>query len=149
MKEDLKKNLICYYDFMVAYQNLLRDKGEFNVTNLSCTDGKILLSPWPASCGSVSWFGKKVGTHQVIHLLNFTNSTTMNWRDNKGLQAAPSVIKNVTLAFSAEKTVKSVWIASPDLAGGSSVSLSFTQSDDKVRFIVPYLKYWDMIVVEY
>ncbi len=149
MKEDLKRNLICYYDFLVAYQNLLRDKGEFSVPNLSCTDGKISLSPWPASCGSVAWFSKQAGTRQVIHLLNFTNSTTMNWRDNKGLQAAPSDIKNATLAFSAEKTVKSIWIASPDLAGGSSVSLSFTQTDDKVRFIVPYLKYWDMIVVEY
>jgi dextranase len=149
MNEDLTKSLVWYYDFMVAYQNLLRDKGEFNAPNLRCTDGKISLSHWPASCGSVAWFGKKTDTRQVIHLLNFSSSTTMNWRDNKGLQVAPSVIKNASLAFSSDKPVKSIWMASPDLAGGSSFELSFVQSDDKVRFIVPYLKYWDMIVVEY
>jgi len=149
MREDLKKTLINYYDFMVAYQNLLRDGGTFNSVILSCQDAKVSLDTWPASQGKVAYFGRKVGSRQVIHLINFSNSTTMKWRDNNGIQAEADFIKGASLNFTADGTVKNIWIASPDVTGGSSRLLNFVQNGNNVGFVIPELKYWDMVVVEY
>ena len=44
MKEDLKASLINYYDFLVAYQNILRDGGNFNSPVLTCSNGIMSLS---------------------------------------------------------------------------------------------------------
>ncbi len=149
MKDDLKVALTSYYDFLVAYQNLLRDGGNFNDVSLSSIDNKILISKWPASQGSVACFGKKVGSSQVIHLINFKDSKTNKWRDNTGIQIAPALIKNAQLVLSSDAAVKKIWVASPDRLGAASRSVNFAQSGNKVSFILPELKYWSMIVVEY
>jgi dextranase len=149
MKDDLKKALPSYYDFLVAYQNLLRDGGVFNDVSISSIDGKISLAKWPASQGHVACFGKKVGNSQVIHLINFKDSKTTNWRDNTGIQVAPALIKDAQLVFTSDAAVKKMWVASPDIIGAGSRSVNFAQNGNKVSFILPELKYWSMIVVEY
>lgn len=149
MKDDLKSALVTYYDFLVAYQNLLRDGGTFNNVTLTSPDNKMMIAKWPASQGTVAVAGKKVDKNQVIHLINFTNSITQNWRDNKGVQAAPVLIKDAKLILTSDAAVKKIWMASPDIIGGASRSLNFVQTGNKVSFVLPELKYWDMIVVEY
>jgi dextranase len=149
MKDDLKRTLISYYDFLVAYQNLLRDGGVFNDVSINSIDGKISISKWPASQGHVACFGKKVGNNQVIHLINFKDSKTTNWRDNTGIQVAPALIKDAQLVLTSDAAVKKIWMASPDIIGAASRSVNFAQSGNKVSFILPELKYWSMIVVEY
>lgn len=149
MKDDLKKALATYYDFLVAYQNLLRDGGTFNDVSVSSIDDKISISKWPASQGTVACFGKKTGSSQVIHLINFKDSKTTNWRDNTGIQVAPAMIKDAQLVLTSDAAVKKIWVASPDIVGAASRSVNFAQSGNKVSFILPELKYWSMIVVEY
>ncbi|HAQ18676.1 MAG TPA: cycloisomaltooligosaccharide glucanotransferase [Prolixibacteraceae bacterium] len=149
MKDDLKSALVNYYDFLVAYQNLLRDGGAFNNVTLTSSDHKMLIGVWPVSQGTVAAFGKKVENTQVIHLINFTNSTTQNWRDNTGIQAAPVLIKDARLMLTSNAAVKKMWMASPDIIGGASRSLNFVQTGNKVSFTLPELQYWVMIVVEY
>ncbi|VBB48712.1 conserved exported hypothetical protein [uncultured Paludibacter sp.] len=150
MKEDLKKSLEDYYDFLVAYQNLLRDGGTFNNIMLESSDNKMTMSSWPASQGSVAVFGKNINNNtQVVHLINFTNSTTQKWRDNSGSQVQPAVIKDAKVILTTSKKVKKIWIASPDFVGGASRVLNFKQSSDKLYFILPELMYWDMIVLEF
>lgn len=149
MKDDLKKALTTYYDFLVAYQNLLRDGGTFNDVSLSSLDGKISIAKWPASQGYIASLGKKVGSSQVIHLINFKDSKTTNWRDNTGIQIAPALIKDAQLVLTSDAAVRKIWVASPDIIGGASRSVNFAQSGNKVSFILPELKYWSMIVVEF
>ena len=149
MKDDLKNSLVNYYDFLVAYQNLLRGGGTFNSVTLTSADSIMMLSKWPASQGTVAVAGKKAGDNQVIHLINFTNSTTQNWRDSKGIQAVPVVIKDAKLVLTSDASVKRIWMASPDITGGASRSLNFAQTGTNVSFILPELHYWDMLVVEY
>jgi len=149
MKDDLKSSLVNYYDFLVAYQNLLRDGGSFNTIDISSTDKKMTISTWPAAAGSVAVFGKKVNSTQVIQFINFTNSKTQNWRDNTGIQVAPIIINDAKVVFTSATPVKKIWTASPDFIGGASRSLNFVQTGNKVSFILPELQYWDMVVVEY
>jgi len=149
MKDDLKKALPSYYDFLVAYQNLLRDGGIFNDVSLRSLDGKISIAKWPASQGYAACLGKKIENSEVIHLINFKDSKTTNWRDNTGIQVAPALIKDAQLVLTSDATVKKIWVASPDIIGGASRSVNFAQSGNKVSFILPELKYWSMIVIEY
>lgn len=149
MKDDLIEALVKYYDFLVAYENLLRDGGDFNTVTLTSIDGKISLENWPAKEGYVAYFGKKFDSMQVIHLINFTNATTLEWRDNSGIQISPVVVKNAKLMFSFDKKVKKIWMSSPDFLGGTSFVLNFNQIGNKVSFMLPELQYWDMLVIEY
>ncbi|WP_439882602.1 glycoside hydrolase family 66 protein [Pontibacter sp. MBLB2868] len=147
MKGDLQKALPGYYDFMVAYQNLLRDGGTFNEPALSSI-GQVRLSNWPANRGDVAVVGKEVGNKQIIHLINFTNANSLNWRDNSGTQPYPQAIQNVKLSLATSKAVKRVWVASPDFQQGVPQELTFTQNNGQVSFTLPYLQYWDMLVIE-
>ncbi len=149
MKGDLRDALIHYYDFLVAYENLLRDGGVTNTPSVACLDGKMALNQWPPQIGSVAISGRDMGNEQIIHLLNFTNANSLNWRDTNGTQTTPNTIMNTKVSFSTTKIVKNVWMASPDYKDGTPQVLSFTQTGGNVVFTLPSLQYWDMVVVEY
>ncbi|WP_222707256.1 glycoside hydrolase family 66 protein [Pontibacter qinzhouensis] len=149
LRQDLKSAMVAYYDFLVAYQNLLRDGGSFNNPTVTAGDSKLKLAAWPAAAGSVATFGKLVGNQQILHFINFNNSKTQNWRDNTGTQTAPIQVNDAKLSFIATGPVKKLWTATPDIIGGASRSLNFSQNGNQVSFTLPELNYWSMVVVEY
>lgn len=148
MSAELKSSLLEYYDFMTAYQNLLRDGGVFTNPAINTGDGKMNLSSWPPTMGKVSAIEKQVGSRHIVHLLNFTNANSLNWRDTDGTQKVPEVIKKAMINLTHSGTVTRVWYASPDYNGGNAVELVFSQNGSNINFKVPFLQYWGMIVVE-
>lgn len=149
MKRETKQNLTYYYDFLVAYQNLLRDGGTFSSIKVQSTDNKLIFNNWPASQGEVAVVSKRFTNRDVLHLINFTNANSMEWRDTNGNQTAATTVSGIGISISAGKTVSKVWIASPDINGGVAQSINFTQSGNEINLTVPSLKYWDMVVLEY
>lgn len=148
MGSELKDALVHYYDFLVAYQNLLRDGGTFGSPNVSSTNG-IALSAWPPQQGKVAVVGKEVGNRQVLHLLNFLSATSPLWRDNSGTQPLPQRVGELKLSYATTRQVRRVWFASPDVDGGTSKDVAFAQTASAVTFTLPSLTYWDMVVVEF
>lgn len=148
MKDDLKNAIINYYDFLVAYENLLRDGGTFNTVSLNCTNGKMDLGAWPPQLGKVAVQGKVVGNRQIFHLINFANAAHFQWRDTNGNQTIPNTIIGSNLKTSISHPVTTVWVASPDVNYGVPQKLQFTQNGNTVSFTLPQLKYWDMVVIE-
>jgi len=149
MKTDLQLALVDYYDFLVAYQNLLRDGGTFSDVDIKAPDGEMNIAKWPASNGLVASFGKIFDDKQVIHLINFKNSTTNEWRDNQGIQSIPALIRNAAMVYTTTEKIKSIWTASPDMIGAASRQLNFEQTGNQVSFMLPELKYWSMVVIEF
>lgn len=149
MKPDLQQALIHYYDFLTGYENLLRDGGTFNQPDLVSADGKTTINNFPPQSGSISVTGKDMGTSEVIHLINFANATSFDWRDTNGTQAAPKTFQNISYILTTGKKVKNLWMASPDINGGVAQQLPFTSSGNTISFTLPSLQYWDMIVAEY
>ena len=98
--------------------------------------------------GKVAAVGKQVGSREIIHLLNFSNANSLNWRDTDGSQKVPDIIKQAMLNLSHSGAVTKIWYASPDYNGGAAVELAFSQNGSNVNFKVPQLQYWGMIVVE-
>lgn len=149
MKTALRKALVNYYDFLVAYQNLLRDGGSFSSYTVQSTDNKLNINNWPADKGQVAVVGKKVENKDVIHLINFSNANSMEWRDNNGNQTEPTLVQEAAIKIIASNSAKQVWFASPDINGGVAQKINFTQTGSEIALTLPSLKYWDMIVVEY
>jgi len=147
MSAELKDDLISYYDFSVAYQNLLRDGGSFNSPDISSIDESVTLSDWPPKTGSVAVIGKQLENRQIIHLINFSTNT-LDWRDTNGTKTTPFIIDGLRVTYGTNQQVNKIWFASPDLNFGSAFELDFESEGDQVTFVVPYLKYWDMLVIE-
>lgn len=153
MSEELKTAIIRYYDFMTAYQNLLRGAStdaEFE-SDLRCTDTskKINMNAWPPKQGGITSYSKKVEGKDVIHLLNFRNIDNLSWRDLDGERKAPRKTLETPLTMTTKNKVKRIWTASPDTHAGAAQELAFTQKGDVVEFTLPELNYWSMIVIEY
>jgi len=145
MSAQLQKDIVKYYDFLVAYENVLRDGRTFNNVTLS---GGTNVRYWPPVQGKVATVGASWNGKQVFHLLNYTQAQTMNWRDDNQVQPVPSTISNLSLNFPYSTSINKIWVASPDFNHGLPQQVTFTQSNGTVTFSVPQLKYWTMVVVE-
>lgn len=146
MEDGLKSSLMEYYDFMVAYQNLLRDGGIFNIPQV--ISGDISINNWPPITGNASVIGKQLDGKSVIQLLNFDGVSTLSWRDNNKIQTKPKTFESFHLSIKVNGPVSRVWFASPDFKGGASQELEFKRNDGSIDITVPYLEYWSMIVIE-
>lgn len=146
MKSDLKSALVNYYDFLTAYQNILRDDVENIPLTVDAVSG-VTLSKYQ-SLGKVYYFAKKKVNKTILHLLNFTNASTLQWADQQGIQTEPKLIQNFRIKITLAEKVKCVWFASPDTLNCSPQPLNFTSSEGFIEVDVPSLKYWDMIIVE-
>ena len=149
MKADLQDALVHYYDFLVAYENLLRDGGEFNTLDVTSVDTKYSVVGWGPQQGKLVTLNKKVGGMQVVHLFNFLKADSVSWRDLDGTMPEPDQLDDVVIDVPVTGEVKRVWMATPDFEGGAVQELSFKNANGRIRLKIPFLKYWDMIVIEY
>ncbi len=147
MDAELVKQLIAYYDFSVAYENILRDHPQ-PISFGIMTDSGIALSK-SAQKGKVWVSAGQAGNRQIYHFTNFIGVSTMDWRDPQGIQTSPEKQFDLPLMIKADSTVSRVWTASPDTNQGSPVSLDFTQAGDTLSFTLPGLHYWTAVVVEF
>jgi dextranase len=147
MSDSLKSQLVCYYDFFTAYEDLLRVAGQQDYNDIYTTNSDVTVANWPPRLGSVIAYNKKVDSKLVVNLLNFVNANSLSWRDLDGDMPEPNQISNLTLAVKADN-VKRIWVASPDCYGGAPQELEFETNGDRVVFTVPSLKYWSMVVIE-
>lgn len=148
MTDELKQRLVHYYDFMTGYQNLLRGIGSKGVFQPSVSSTTHAVNAWPPQSYHITAFAKNVGVNQVVHLLNFSNTDDLSWRDLNGTRPAPKKQTNINFTFETIRQIRKVWTATPDKCGGAPLELPFTQNGNKVTVTVPSLEYWTMVVFE-
>jgi len=150
MDDALKSQLLSYYNFMVAYENLLRG-GLKNSTDAVTVQG--LQTSDQGQPGTIWQFSKAGAGYHVLQLINLYGQNTPLWADANASAAKPKVFHNMKVKYYVEKTrVSQVFLASPDIEGGTTEKLSFSSGHDKkgnfVQFEVPSLHYWDMIYMK-
>ena len=149
MSEGLRTQIIRYYDFHTAYENWLRGGGKEEQLNVTVGEGKnVGLVAWPPKMGKLITFSRKQDDAYVLHLLNFLNADSESWRDMNGTMPAPRVVTKLPLEVQIAAKVSHVYVASPDYHAGALVELPFEQQNGVVKFTLPQLKYWDMIVIK-
>jgi dextranase len=146
MDEELKTRIARLYDFIVAYQNLLRD-GQSNTTNRINVD---TFKNNDHGEPNTLWTYSKADSHyEIIQMINFLGVSTNDWRANEGVKETPQLITDFELKYYYTNDVNSVWLASPDTNGGRSTELTYTKGNDEhgnyVKILVPSIEYWNMI----
>lgn len=151
MNTTLKSRITRYYDFMTAYENVLRDGGKLNTSAAlvpADTSGKYAINGWAPQLGGITSIAREMDDRLVLHLLNFTKANSLSWRDMKGDMPAPTTITSMPISITPGRKVSHVYVASPDYYGGAMQELPFTQDGDKVELTVPGLMYWTMLLFE-
>ena len=151
-----------YYDFLTAYENLLRDPWTER-TNVKATCSTVSINTWEPQANKVTMLVREVDGRQVIHLLNFTHeesATDVNddymlcWHDNMATRPWPQRFENLSIKFtglSGMGKVRRIWAASPDYCGGAMQELTgyrYTSSTGTITLTLPSLQFWTMIVIE-
>ncbi|MCF0198217.1 MAG: cycloisomaltooligosaccharide glucanotransferase [Bacteroidaceae bacterium] len=147
MSSSLRKKMVNYYDFLVAYEQLLRGSGTETALTPTTNKAGVTLNAWPPQVGSIAAYSTRVGDRTVVSLLNFRQADCTQWRDLAGTMPEPKEVTDLTLTLNVAD-VQRVWVASPDYHGGAPQELAFTQADGTVTVTLPALKYWDMLVLE-
>jgi len=137
---DLTRALGREYDFLTAYENLLRG-------GLIADTRAVTLSG-----GTVWAFAKSGGGFHVLHLINLTGEKDTLWRDDNADKPAPTPQTNLAVRDYADLgTIKNIYWASPD-RDIVPVPLPFTRGTDGrgpyVSFTLPRLDYWDMVFMQ-
>lgn len=142
--------MIRYYDFMTAYQNLLRGNSTLHAceAQVKSSQSDVSVCAWPPKANHIVTFSKQVENAQVIHFLNFQNTDDLSWRDLKGTRQAPPLTQNLPLSVTIAQPIAKVWVATPDDRGGALLEIPFQQSGSQLSFSLPSLKYWTMVVLE-
>ena len=151
MSDALRTRIVWYYDFLTAYQNLLRDGGTLNTSTAlvpTDTSGQTAINGWAPQLGGVTSIARERDDCTVLHLLNFTSANSLSWRDTDGTMKAPSTRNSIPLSMAYTKPVEHVYVATPDQLGGAMTELDFDQQDGTLTFTLPSLTYWTMVVIE-
>ena len=147
MTVSLKANLQNYYDFLVAYENLLRD--DYQPVPLIASIQGMESSLDTLSMPNTVWmFARSTSNKKVIHLINLLGQVDSQWRDTDGKRKPAVIKKNLQLSISSTAKVKSIYMATPD-GKLTATKLAFSQKGRTVKVTVPELKYWDMLVLNY
>ena len=145
----LQESLVKYYDFMVAYENLLRDSVSASAVMLQ-TNGNTALSA-TASTGKIWVISNQKSNTGIFHLINLSSANTLNWNDPNNNQTTPATLTQIPLSFVSTQTlpVKKIYVISPDWNNGIPQQIVFQQTGNNVSFTLPALSYWSTVVVEY
>ncbi len=145
MSNDLQNAVGRLYDFLVAYENLLRD-GQRPISR------NVRLEELPVSAdgrGDTVWsFSKADSSTEVYHFLNLTG-TDDGWRDEEQTKNPPTPHKNVKTRLYTDYPTQEVWLASPDGESPVPLRLDFQTGCDAdgayIEFTQPTLEYWNLI----
>ena len=151
-----------YYDFLTAYENLLRDPWTER-TNVKATCSDVTINTWEPVANQVTLLAREVNGRQVVHLLNFTHDNTATdvtddyllcWHDNQATRPWPKRFEALSIkltGLSGMGKVRRIWVASPDYCGGAMQELTdyrYMSSIGTITLTLPSLQFWTMIVIE-
>ena len=151
-----------YYDFLTAYENLLRDDWT-EKTSVKATCSDVTINTWEPVANQVTMLAREVNGRQVVHLLNFTHEETATdvnddymlcWHDRDATRPWPLRFENLSIKLTGMTgmgRVRRIWVASPDYCGGAMQELAdyrYTQGSGTITLTLPSLQFWTMIVIE-
>ena len=157
---ELEDWMIHYYDFLTAYENLLRGSWKENAI-IKVSSTAVAVNKWEPVNQRVTQIARDVEGRKVIHLLNFCTQESSKvkdpayllcWHDRDGIRPWPVEHKELALTISGLTSLNKIcrlWVASPDYMGGAVQEITdYSFSSGVLRFTLPALQFWTMIVVE-
>lgn len=139
-----RDSLRNYYDFLVAYENILCDKAE-------PADIPIVIDQAPASTnaapGTVWTIARKKDADIILHLINLTSVKDPSWRNDEGNIAMPSIRHRLRICVTASELASAGW-ASPDVDHGAWHALPLHKIGTNTwEVVLPELRVWSMVIL--
>lgn len=138
-----------YYDFLTAYENILRD--DVRPLDLS-VDLPNRPSSSDGSPNKVWYIGRQSGDRVIVHLINLLGSSSDHWRDVQVDRPDAPLLQQVHVRIHLRQEILSAGWSSPDVDGGRFHALRYTRgsaaSGSYIELLLPSLKYWDVIVLK-
>ncbi len=140
----LQNTMRDYYDFVVRYEEVLND-------GVRETDINVSLRGIPTADygkpNTVWVIARERLGYTMINLVNLIG-VSASWKDDQG--APPSVLTDITIELSSvsPRSIECIHLASPDFKQGRAVLLDFERTTNSMKFMIPRLDYWDLIVVK-
>jgi dextranase len=138
-----------YFNFAVAYENILRGYADNADINISLSG---LQTSTTAEPGKIFTLAKKINRLLVVHLINMQGVIDERWQDPERVNHATLPITNVQLSLilkdSENVQVAKCWMCSPEYNHMLPVALEHHKDNDKFSLVIPYLNYWDMVVLD-
>jgi dextranase len=151
MSDDLSQVIRHYCDFAVRYEDVLA----INTRDATPThEGRIAVKGYSTEaerpCNKV-WPIVREGTDTIgLSLINLLELDSAEWIGV--LTADPPYQKDLIVGLSLDRPVRRVWWATPDGDHPRGQDLEFStergQGCTTVSFRVPWLAYWDLVVLE-
>ncbi len=139
-------------NFEVSYETLLRDQVDDApdvAVSADPSSGAVLSRTGAA--GTVYALPKRRPGFTILHLLNFSALRSIRLDDDTGTAPPPHAFGNLAIVLQAPRGFGNgsrLWWASPDVRHGQAQLLRYVRDRDRLRFTVPHLEFWDMIVLE-
>jgi dextranase len=149
VSEELRAELRHYYDFLTAYENILRDR----VTSSPARAEVLDHTSSPYGIPDTVWtIAREKSGSTIVHLINLLGSEDPHWRDKQADRPDAPLLKNVNVRIYPGRKVSSLSWATPDTDGGRLHALSFkTGTEGGERYVdatIPSLKYWDLLLLQ-
>lgn len=142
-------SFLRYYDFQVRYENVLSTgttAGTYERHNT--VDLGDVRTRGIRSRNRVVPIARAGENFETVSLINFMGIDNTDW--NVETTVAPTPFTDLAVALPVERSVAQVWFASPDSAETmNGAAIPFLVEDGTLRFTLPTLSMWTMIVVEY
>lgn len=136
-----------YYDFLVAYENPLRDgagKANFSISLAGAPQSS------DARAGTVWTITRQQSSNSIVHLINLTSLKQTGWRDDDLNYPSPRTLHGLRLRVQLPNPRKAGW-ASPDVDHGKWHDLKITQVLQNPGFYevtIPELSYWTVVIFQ-
>lgn len=138
-----------YYDFLVRYENVLNtgtsagSSEREHAVNLGDTRTRGIRAK-----DRVVPIVRIGANFETFNLINFVGIDESSW--NSLTDVPPTPFTDLAVSIQVDRPVSQVWVASPDsITSMNAKLLPFTIEDSELKIQLPYLDYWNMIVVEY
>ncbi len=154
MGASLASSVQDYYNFLTAYEDLLRD-GQHSTSQTVSIRGQAVGKG--AAPNSIWAFTKADSRYEVLQFINFDGEDSVLWQTGPcsdcteitSRHPVPRQLTNAQVKYYYIRQPKGVFFASPDYNDGTTYQLPFTLGRDAkgayVSFTLPRLTYWDMV----
>jgi len=155
LRSDFVKVFQCYWDFIVRYENLLFD---YRLKDVSLyvsggIDDEIKIIDYPYSSiakpNTIWVIYREMPRYKVLSLINFLSILNTQWNTLR-VEKVESIC-NIKVEAIIQEKVKKILFTSPDF-GPKPKSLDFQlfkgKKGEGIKFEVPILNCWDMIIFE-
>ncbi|MCX8025950.1 MAG: glycoside hydrolase family 66 protein, partial [Thermanaerothrix sp.] len=149
LSPSLGKFLSRYQEFAIRFQNVFGP----TVREATADYASRIALPGVETSPSLQWnkvypLVRESDSFTAINLINLVGLSNGEW--NQPIPRPPFFLADqIVVLKDMSQPVRQIWWTSPDVEDFSLSSLAFEQADGEIRFQIPALHYWGLILIEW